>query len=150
VPEPAGSAPPSRADELPACRILSLRLPGALLLCEADEPALARRLGRDLLASTSGGSVATPEETLFEWDPRAVGSAAVNGRRALAAFVRRQLDELGAGTLLASAQVTSRVPDLEGEAGSAVRLLRIPDLPTLLDQPEAKRALWQRIQSLAG
>jgi hypothetical protein len=143
------AAAPTRDDELPACRILGLRLPGAVLLCEADEPALARRLGRDLLASSAGASVLPPEETVFDWDPEAVGSSAVSGRRALAAFVRRQLDELGAGVLLVSAPVMSRLPDLEGEVGAAVRLVRIPGLQTLLDQPEAKQALWQRIQSLA-
>ena len=80
-------------DDFPACRILALRQGSVLLLTDMGREALARRLGRDLLASMITSEPAKPVETLFDWQPENLSSVALDGRRALDAFIDRQLDD---------------------------------------------------------
>lgn len=141
-----------QSDDLPACRILCLAGSGRLLLADAHDLKAARRLGRDLLAALNGDWQSQPMETLFDWPPQQALGVSVSGRKALAAFIARQLDELSeGGAIVACAGVGKLLPELAGDAASRKqRIVETEQLTELASDTDAKRRLWTQIQQLTA
>lgn len=142
----------AQPDDLPACRILCLAGAGRLLLADAHDLKATRRLGRDLLAAMSGNWQSQPMETLFDWPPQQAPGVSVSGKKALAAFIARQLDELSeGGVIVACAGVGKLLPELAGEAASRKqRIVETERLTDLASDTDAKRRLWTQIQQLTA
>jgi hypothetical protein len=138
------------ADDFPACRILALRQGNLLLLTEMASQPLARRLGRDLLVSMTASKPMKLVETLFDWPPEQASGVVLNGRRALTAFIGRQLDDLDAtSTVVACVEVQRRMPELaELLAQRRLTYLVIASLSELALSADAKRTLWAQLQQL--
>ena len=141
-----------QSDDLPACRILCLAGSGRLLLADAHDLKAARRLGRDLLAAMSGNWQSQPMETLFDWPPQQAPGVSVSGKKALAAFIARQLDELSEdGVIVACAGVGKLLPELAGDvARRKQRIVETEQLTELASDTDAKRRLWTQIQQLTA
>lgn len=150
-PEPASvTNQQPAADIFPACQILAVRQADVLVLADMAQQTLARRLGRDLVASTTRQWQKRPAETLFDWQPEQLSGMTVDGRRALLAFVSRQLDELDAGSLIiADVLVQERLPELADLiVNRAGRFCPVPSLDQLANDAGAKRDLWAQLQQL--
>lgn len=151
--EPMADKPAAdSAPDLPDTQILSLRCSGLLLLVEVQGLKYARRLATDLLRAAAGDWQSALEQTVFDWHPDKVGSAGVSGRRALAAFVDKQLDDLGREkSVLLCERVAAMLPELAGSLSSRDHhTIRVPALQALAGDGEAKRILWQQIQQLTS
>lgn len=154
-PETVGSGSQNAApqtDDLPVCRIICLALPGGVLLADARDLKSARRLGRDLLAALDGNWQHPPTETLFDWPPQQALGVSVSGKRALTAFIARQLDELPeGGVIIACARVGTLLPELAGAAAQRTqRVVETEMLTELASDTDAKRRLWTQIQQLTA
>jgi hypothetical protein len=138
------------ATDLRATRVLSLRTASLLLLVEVQDLKYARRLASDLLLAGAGDWQSRPEQTVFDWHPRQAGSAGVSGLRALAAFIDKQLDDLGSDRgVLVCQQVLDLLPDLADAINRRNHdYVAMPALRELVQDGEAKRTLWRKIQQL--
>ena len=76
----------------------------------------------------------------------------VSGRKALAAFISRQLDELSeGGAIVACAGVGKLLPELAGDAARRKqRIVETEQLTELASDTDAKRRLWTQIQQLTA
>jgi len=146
--QPAAAKPVE--NDLPACRIVALQLSAGLLFADGADLRLARRLGRDLMASSAGRWKDRPRETVFDWQPEKMPGVPVSGRRALGAFVSKQLDDVSSGSfVLVCAEVQELLAGLfESTDGRELRLCRMTSLAQLATDTKAKRALWAQIQQL--
>ena len=136
--------------DLRATRVLSLRTESLLLLVEVQDLKYARRLASDLLLASAGDWRSRPEQTIFDWHPRQAGSAGVSGLRALAAFIDKQLDDLGRDRgVIVCQQVLDLLPDLADAISRRNHdYVAMPALRELVQDGEAKRTLWRKIQQL--
>jgi hypothetical protein len=152
VPQTNASPAVSKAadNDFPACRVVALHRSEGLLLADGADLTLARRLGRDLMASHAGGWKDRPSETLFDWQPEKVSGVSLSGRRALGAFINKQLDDLESGAVvLACTGVLELLPELPESAGNrGLRLCKTVSLTELATDTAAKRVLWTQIQQL--
>jgi hypothetical protein len=148
--EPAPQPIRQAVDDFPTCQILAMRQDNMLLLTEHPPQNSVRRLARDLLGSIANSRSSKLVEMRFEWPPEQVSGVVLDGRRALNAFVNRQLDDLTGGcAVLVCAGVSELLPDLIGLLEQrSVRYLPIADLADLAVSPPAKRTLWSRLQQL--
>jgi len=138
-------------NDLRACRVVALQRSKGLLLVDGADLVLARRLGRDLMSSSLGHWQDRPRETVFDWHPEKVTGVAVSGRRALGAFVNKQLDDLASGGyVLVCEEVLGLLSDLTEIAGNRdLKLCTTASLARLATDVDAKRTLWAQIQQLA-
>ena len=122
----------------PFC-VLSLLREGVLLLTESTDLRNARRFGSDLLAACSGVWGGESRQLIFEWPQPGLDSAGPAMSRALGAFVAKQLDDLGDGTVLMDANIAGRLEQPDH------RCLVIPPLDELMTDGDKKRGVWQEI-----
>ncbi|MCZ6619517.1 MAG: hypothetical protein O7E57_15450 [Gammaproteobacteria bacterium] len=144
VREPVGS---SETDTGIAVSCVSA--PGVLLLFEATPPLQDRRriggrLVNDLLAAVSGDWQISVRETQFTWPLVGVANLpSQDGPRALGAFVEKQMQECGAGWVLA----TRKVIDLLADGLLGDKLISMPPIQDLVADSEQKKQLWRQIQT---
>lgn len=148
--EPAASARPAAADTAPVERfsVLALAVPGAVLVLEGSPSKTDLRLAMDVLAAASGDWQARPSSRRFDWPPAVAADTlpadVAAGARALKAFVDKDVADHRARTLLATEFVARRLH----ESWAGCTLVTLPELAALGGNPDAKRALWQRLMEL--
>jgi len=142
--EPGTAAEPREA----SWSALSLVSGGALLLVAGDASRRDLRLAMDVLGAAAGDFRAKPASRRFDWPPPgAEGALAADGSgqagaRALLAFVDKDLADHGVRWVLCSAGLEERLPPLP----EGVDRVTVPELATLGQDPDAKRALWQALK----
>jgi len=148
--KPAESPVTSAEPDIGQARVLSLHSAGLLLLADVAQVRSARRLVKDLLQAGTGDWSGKPAQTVFAWPPEQTSAAGISGRRALLAFVDKQLDDLGSpGALIVCERVLEMLPGLvDSVTRRGVRYLSAPRLQELMQNGEAKRDLWLKIQQL--
>ena len=128
--------------------MLSLVCGGALLLVAGDASRRDLRLAMDVLGAAAGDFRAKPASRRFDWPPRgaegtvAAGGPGPAGARALLAFVDKDLADHGVRRVLCTAGVEQRLPALP----EGIDRVTVPELATLGQDPDAKRALWQALK----
>lgn len=145
----AAEAPPVPTSSSQAWSVLSIALPGTVLLLDAGASRRDLRLARDLVAAASGDWRARPVRRRFDWPPRVSGAvtrADDDGRRALNAFVGKDLDDHGARLLICTGTYLALLP----ESLPGCRLVACPTLDVVGRDTEAKRALWAAIRDQAS
>ena len=137
-------------DRFPACQVLAMQRGNLLLLAAMSAQTSARRLAGDLLGSMAASNSPKPIEMHFEWPPEQVPGVALDGRRALTAFISRQLDDLAAGsTVVVCEEVRELLPGLADLlAQRSLNHLAIARLRELAVSAAAKRTLWTQLQQL--
>ena len=152
---PAVSAAPGDAADQGAFSVVSVALPGVVLLLEGDASRRDMRLARDLVSAVAGEWARKPERRRFLWPPTsgvvpASGGASDPARaetapsRALRAFADKHLEDHKARLLICAGSVGDRIPDhWEG-----VRVLRISALSELSRDAAAKRRLWSELSAV--
>jgi hypothetical protein len=130
--------------------VLSIALAGTLVLVDGASSRRDLKLARDVAAAASGDWQARPVSRRFDWPPAVPGDgvppAADAGRRALNAFVDKDLGDHEARLLLCIEPLARLLP----ESFSGCRRLVMPALDVLGREAEAKRALWQAIEDSRG
>ncbi|MEM8766599.1 MAG: hypothetical protein AAGE43_04095 [Pseudomonadota bacterium] len=161
------SAPPSAspapmtvpADAGPAVApfvVLCLRKAGGLVILEADATGgprqkAERRFAVDLLAAATGAWGGDTEALVFSWPQAAIENTAVAQRKALRAFLAKQLSDAQATVVLMDEGLSARLPedgaffDGSADAGGA-DVLSVPPLTALMSDGALKRALWQTLE----
>jgi len=148
TPAPAAAQPADEPREAP-WSALSLVSGGALLLVEGDATRRDLRLAMDVLGAAAGDFAARPASRRFDWPPPgavrtlAGAGSAQAGERALLAFVDKDLSDHGVRRVLCTAALDARLPALP----EGIDRVTLPELATLGQDPEAKRALWQALKS---
>jgi len=148
VAEPRAESPEVvEAEAQTAWAALSLAVGGVVLLVDGESSQRDLRLAMDILAAACGDWAGKPSSRRFDWPPGGVARAAAGGaaaaRRALAAFVDKDLTDHQARLLVCTESLAELVP----QPSASWRRLVIPELDTLGRDAEAKRALWE---ALAG
>lgn len=142
------SPPPARAEA--PWSVVSLALSGTLLLVSGDSSRRDLRLARDILSAAVGDWRSRPARRDFRWPPEIAGHGLAPspdaGRRALAAFIDKDVSDHGVGLLLCTHSVAARFPS----GWQGCRLLPMPELPELGRDPDAKRALWGALAETRG
>jgi hypothetical protein len=148
---PAGqpaARPAAEPVALESLSVLAVAVSGAVLVLEGNPSKAELRLAMDVLASASGQWRARPSSRRFDWPPAVAADTlsadAAAGERALVAFVNKDVADHQARVLLATETVARRLP----QAWSACSLVTMPELAVLGRDPQAKRALWQRLLEL--
>lgn len=132
--------------------VVSVALPGVVLLLDGAVSRRDMRLARDLVSAVAGDWNRQPERRRFVWPPTSgvlpgsagdahpdrAGSAA---SRALRAFADKHLEDHRARLLICAGQVGERLAD----DWDGVRLLRIAALSQLGRDAAAKRRLWAEL-----
>jgi hypothetical protein len=126
-----------------ALSVLSIALPGAVMLIEGELVKRDQRLALDVLAAASGDRQAKPALRRFDGQPVPAGGAVSPGsvHRALQAFVDKDLDDHGARILLCSEPLAALLPEWPQR-----RRVILPSLDLLGRDAACKRALWQALQ----
>ncbi|HAR29892.1 MAG TPA: hypothetical protein DCR65_00110 [Gammaproteobacteria bacterium] len=149
-PNSANTPHPAREPSaIPALRVegYGLALPGAVLLLAGRPVGRDARFARDLLAAAAGSYAAEPELRRFEWPPALPlpGTQSPDAaQRALAAFLDKLLQDMGAKALLVEAAIAEMLP----AAFADVLVVRFPNLSGLAREGAAKRAVWSSLQPL--
>jgi hypothetical protein len=170
TPEPAAPAQPAAAAPVPAApapaaltpvvkravsapaaaaplTVLSIALPGVLMLVTGAPTQRELRLAADLLAAAAGDWRARPAMRRFRWPPElpagaaaeAAASASAGVERALRAFVDKDVADHRVGTMLCTADLAARL----GAGWPGCRIRVIMPLAELGQDPAGKRALWE-------
>lgn len=147
APSAVGAAGESAGPAASPWAAISLALPGIVVVVDGASSRRDLRLAVDILAAATGDWRARPARRRFDWPP-AVSAPAVAtdepaGRRALAAFLEKDLADHGAAVLVCVETLAAHLP----EAVSGATRIEIPPLDELGRDTEAKRALWQRLAS---
>lgn len=127
---------------------LSIASGGVLLLVPGDNSRRDLRLATDLLAAASGDWQTRPVSRRFDWPGaagREVTQAPDGGRRALTAFIDKDLADHDVRLLLCVKALRSLLP----ESLPRCRSVEIPALETLGRDPDAKRLLWQSLREIS-
>ncbi len=147
--EPAAAQPapaPAPTRRRPAVSAISLAAPGVVLLVEGGISRRDHRLARDLLAAVTGDWRAKAVNRRFDWvSEQGDESAADTARRALWAFVQKDLEDHVARLLVCVAPLAERLPEGVPEDGIECRRLIVPALAALGHDAGAKRAVWQAL-----
>lgn len=98
-----------------------------------------RRFALDVLAAASGVFGGETAQLAFDWPQPGVENNPDTARRALAAFVAKQLGDRPDGQVLIGAEVVER---LEAAPDGC---LVLPAMAELMVDGERKRALWQAL-----
>jgi hypothetical protein len=151
VAAPAAPEPIERLAEPAApLSVLSLAAGSVVMLLEGSPPRRDLRLARDVLAAAGGDWRAKPVTRRFDWPPAVAGAMLADGpdalRRALEAFVRKDLDDYGARLLLCQESLCAHLPEQWPGCGLVV----LPPLGRLGREPAQKRQLWRDIARAAG
>ncbi len=144
VPPPTRRPVPPTAAEVRPWSAVSLAVPGVVLLGDGAGSRRDLRLARDILAAATGDWRAKPVRRRFAWPDGLTHdavTAADGGRRALNAFVGKDLEDHQARLLLCVEPLASLLPPQPSQC----RLLIIPRLAALAHDVSAKRALWQAL-----
>ncbi|MEZ5558262.1 MAG: hypothetical protein R3E86_06920 [Pseudomonadales bacterium] len=129
--------------------VLSLALPGVVLLCAGSASRRDLRLAMDVVAAVACDWTARPESRRFDWPPPGSVAPDAGGdasRRALRAFVEKDLQDHRVRLLVCTADVAAWLAAPE----DGVRLVQIPPLAELGSDPDAKRHLWTQISATRG
>lgn len=148
VAEPQAASPEVGESEAQApWSALSLAADGVILLIDGEGSQRDLRLAMDILAAACGDWAGKPSSRRFDWPPgggvRAAAGSASAARRALAAFVDKDLSDHQGRLLVCTDPLAELVP----EPPAPCRRLVIPPLDALSRDAEAKRVLWE---ALAG
>jgi len=104
-----------------------------------------RRFGGDLLASVAGDWQKTPRETVFTWPRAGLAATEREGKKALSAFVDKQL---AAGSVkkivLISESLSKRLQGVSWPDATVV----VPPIDQLMRHGQLKRKLWLDLQKL--
>jgi hypothetical protein len=123
--------------------VLSLALGDAVLLVDGESSRRDLRLAQDVLAAATGDWRKRPAARRFHWPPDVAGGgvqpAADAGRRALNAFVDKDLGDHAARLLVCTEPLAPRLE----ESWPGCRRLVIPALDVLGREAAAKRSLWR-------
>jgi hypothetical protein len=133
--------------------VLSIATSGAVLLIEGSPARRDLRLAMDVLAaisadlqSKSAGRRAKPVTRRFAWPPPVAADVLTSApdarRRALEAFVDKDLGDHGGRVLLVSERLAAELPDRWPDCERVM----VPDLDLLGREAPLKRALWRDIQ----
>jgi len=145
---PPAAAHPSAEPREEPWSALSLVSGGALLLVSGDASRRDLRLAMDVLGAAAGDFRARPATRRFDWPPPgaegtlADGGSGHAGARALLAFVDKDLTDHGVRRVLCTAGIDARLPPLAED----IDRVAVPELATLGQDPDAKRALWQALE----
>ena len=126
--------------------MVSVALPGVVLLLEGAGSKRDMRLARDLVSAVAGDWGRKPERRRFVWPPTsgAVPGADSAPRRGLRAFVDKDLEDHAAQVLICAGKVGERLPDPWRD----VHVLRVPELSQLSRNAAAKRRLWTELAAV--
>jgi hypothetical protein len=130
-----------------AFSVLSLVSGDALMLVDGTASRRDLRLAMDVLAAAGGDLAGRPLSRKFEWPPSGDGigfhAGEAAARRALAAFVDKDVADHGVRRVLRTPEVAAR---WTAEA-TDVALMDMPSLSALGQDPVAKRELWRRLRA---
>ena len=143
-----GSRPSTISADTPALAsvaVESVALPGVVLLLEVLNSRRDARLARDLVAAAARNWSQPPLQRRFSF-PLDSGNPADSNqasavRRALRAFVDKDLQDHEARVVLYVGSVAERLPD----AWPGVQVLTVSDLVEFSRDPQAKKDLWAKL-----
>ncbi len=135
-PAPARAAGPAVAPFSVAC----LSKGPVLMLIELGPSKAARRFALDLLAAGSGMFGGESTQLAFDWPQPGVDNNAEAVRKALSAFLSKQIDDLDPSTLLIGREVADRL----GQVPDGCILLA--PLAELMVDGQKKRSLWTELE----
>ena len=115
-----------------------------LVLSEGGESRAARRFALDLLSAASGIWGGEAAQLAFDWPQPGIENNAETQRKALGAFVAKQIGDHDGGLMLIGAEVVERLS--ETPAGALI----LAPLEALMTRGELKRELWREIESRRG
>ena len=154
---PAATPTASRADTAPAVApfaVLCLRKAHALVIVEAsvaDGPRqkAERRFAVDLLAAATGAWGGETAAVPFNWPQPGIDNTAPAQQKALAAFLRKQVDDAQATVLLVDDTLDTRLGSAE-LAAACPGAARIPALAALMNDGALKKQLWRTLGQSSG
>ncbi len=127
--------------------VLSLVSGDTLVLVDGSASRRDQRLAMDVLGAASGDGAGKPVSRRFHWPPAEGGigihAGAGAARRALAAFVDKDLADHAVRRVLYTPDVAARWP----ADSTGVTRIELPALASLGQDPAAKRDLWRRLRS---
>ena len=123
--------------------VLCLTRAGVRLIVLGDDNRSVRRFAADLLAAATGVWGGRSELIRFDWPQPGIDNTRTAQRRALTAFVERQLAESpDDGLCLVDSDVLNRVSQERLPTGYLV----LPSLEELMSSAVLKRSVWESIR----
>lgn len=111
-----------------------------LMLVELGPSKAARRFALDVLAASSGIYGGDTAQLAFEWPQPGVDNNPETLKKALGAFVSKQLSDHAPSRVLISQEVSARLEQIPDGC------IELPPLSELMVDGEGKRALWAKLE----
>ncbi len=124
-----------------AFRVLSLVSEGGLLLIQPTDVRAGRRFGAELLAGATGNWGKDCTQLIFSWPQQGIENTESSMRKALGAFVEKQVADAATDRVLITRETCERVDEnrLPEDA------LRLPGIDELMISGELKKSTWLEI-----
>ncbi len=143
TPAPAvEAAPPTRpvGPPVPPFSVVCLSKGPVLMLVELEPAKAVRRFALDVLAASSGMFGGKSAQLAFDWPQPGIGNDERSMRKALGAFVAKQLGDQAPARVLISRPVAERLEQIpEGT-------ILLAPLAELMVDGRQKRALWEELE----
>ena len=119
--------------------VICLSKGDVLMLIEPADLRAGHRFAADVLSALSGIWGGSMTKLAFEWPQPGIANDAQSVRRALGAFVSKQVGDNGDGLTLIGGELVERLP------GVPEGCVILPPIDALMTRGELKRALWEEL-----
>jgi len=140
VPDPAATQPRTAGSPIAPFSVLCLSKGRVLMFVEPGQSRAARRFALDLLAASSGVWGGESAHLAFDWPQPGIDNNPLTVRKALSAFVAKQLGDQNPSLVLIGREVAERLEQIPDDS------IVLAPLPELMVEGELKRALWTELE----